>query len=156
MRKHNDRSTSLNNMEETFSYLDLQSSYDIDSAKIMNLLSSAEKQWNTCRTHLVSFRHCKDKPFFRCMSSHVNFSRQPHFCAVCKSVKLTSLRDTSEDVWIPNTWQLFYSKIEDDWGRNVSGLVLAYDKNIRLDSLFSKPQNGLLFNCQPFHCPISV
>jgi len=44
MLKHNDRCTGLDYMEETLSYLALQGWYDIDSAKIVNLLSAANKQ----------------------------------------------------------------------------------------------------------------
>jgi len=46
--------------------------------------------------------------------------------------------------------------IEDDWGHEVSGLVLGYDQNVVIDCVFSKLQNGLLYYRQPFHCPISV
>jgi len=40
MLKHNDRCTGLDYMEETLSYLALQGWYDIDSAKVFNLLSA--------------------------------------------------------------------------------------------------------------------
>jgi hypothetical protein len=42
MLKHTDRSTGLDYMEETLSYLALQRWYDIDSAKVSNLLSAAD------------------------------------------------------------------------------------------------------------------
>jgi len=42
MLKHNDRCTGLDYMEETLSYLALQGWYDIDSAKVFNLLSAAD------------------------------------------------------------------------------------------------------------------
>ena len=47
MLKHNDRCTGLDYMEETLSYLALQGWYDIDSAKVFNLLSAAHKRRNT-------------------------------------------------------------------------------------------------------------
>jgi hypothetical protein len=34
--------------------------------------------------------------------------------------------------------------------------LLGYDQNLLLDSIFIKLQNGLLYYCQPFHCPTSV
>jgi len=34
--------------------------------------------------------------------------------------------------------------------------VLGYDQNVLIDSVFIKLQNGLLYYCQPFHCPTSV
>jgi len=65
MLKHNDRSTSLQYLEETLLYLALQGWYDIDSEKVFNLLSAADKQRNTRRVHLLRLQHCQDKPFFR-------------------------------------------------------------------------------------------
>jgi hypothetical protein len=75
---------------------------------------------------------------------------------VFRSIKLTSLRDASEDFEIPNFGQLFRAQIEEDWGHEVSGLALRYDQNVLLDSIFIKLQNGLGYKCQPFHNPTSV
>jgi len=75
---------------------------------------------------------------------------------VCQSIKLTSFRDASEDLGIPNYGQLFHSQIEEDWGHEVSGLVLGYDQNVLLDSIFITLQNGLSYYHQPFHCSTSV
>jgi len=79
-----------------------------------------------------------------------------HVCGVCRSFKLTSLRDASEDFGIPNFGQLFRPQIEKDWGHKVSGLVLGYNQNVLLDSIFIKLQNGLLYYCQPYHNPTAV
>jgi hypothetical protein len=38
----------------------------------------------------------------------------------------------------------------------VSGLVLGYDQNVLIHSVCIELQNGLLYYCQPFHCPTSV
>jgi len=43
MVKHNDRCTRLDYMAERLSYLALQGWYDIDFAKVFNLLSAADK-----------------------------------------------------------------------------------------------------------------
>jgi hypothetical protein len=75
---------------------------------------------------------------------------------VCSSIKLTSLRDASEDVGIPNFGQLYRVQIVANWGYEVSGLVLGYDQNVLIDSIFIELQNGLLHYCQPFHTPTSV
>jgi hypothetical protein len=75
---------------------------------------------------------------------------------VCRSIKPTSLRDASEDFGIPNFGQLFHARIEEDWGHEVSGLVLGYDQNVLLVSIFIKLQNGLLYYREPFHNPTSV
>jgi hypothetical protein len=37
----------------------------------------------------------------------------------------------------------------------VCGLVLGYDQNVLLDSIWIKLQNGLSYYRQPFHCPTS-
>jgi len=75
---------------------------------------------------------------------------------MCRSIKLTSLRDALVDFRIPNFGQLFRTQIEDNWRHEVSGLVLGYDQNVLIDSVFIKLQNGLLYYRQPFHCPTSV
>jgi hypothetical protein len=75
---------------------------------------------------------------------------------VYRSIKLTSLREASEDFGIPNCGQLFRVQIAEDWGHKVSGLVLRCDQNVLLDSIISNLHNGLSYYCQPFHCPISV
>jgi hypothetical protein len=54
---------------------------------------------------------------------------------VCNSIKLTSLRYALEDFRFPNFGQLFHTQIEDDWGHEVSGLVLEYDQNVLIDSV---------------------
>ena len=73
-----------------------------------------------------------------------------------RSINLTSLRDASEDCGIPNFGQLFREQIEEDWGQAVSGLLLGYDQNVLIDSIYIRLQNGQLFYHQPFHCPTSV
>jgi len=156
MLKHNDRSTGLDYMEETLPYLALQGWYDIDSAKIVNLLSPADKRRDTRRAHLLRLQHCQDEPLFRPASPQVLHLRETHVRGVCRSIKFNSLRDASEDFRISNFAQLFRAQIEEDWGPEVSGLVLGYDQNVLLDSIFIKLQNGLSYYHQPFHCPTSV
>jgi len=156
MLKHNDRSTALDYMEETLSYLALQGWYKIDSAQVFNLLSAGNKRRNTRRAHLLRLQHCQNEPFCRPVSPQVHHLRETHVCGVCRSIKLTSLRDASEDFGIPNFGPLFRSQIEEDWGHEVRGLVLGYDQNVLLDSISINVQKGLSYYCQPFHCPTSV
>jgi len=156
MLRHNDRCTGLNYMEETLSYLALQGWYDIDSAKVFNRLSAADKWWNTRQAHLVHLHNCPKEPFFRPVSPQVHHLRETHVSGVCRSIKLTSLRDASVDFGIPNFVQLFRTHNEDGWGHDVGGLVLGYDQNVLMDSVLIKLQNGLLYYRQPFHCPTSV
>jgi len=131
-------------------------SYNVDSAKVFNLLSTADEQRNTRRVHHLCLQHCQDEPFFRTVSLQVHHLRETHVRGMCSCIKLTSLRDASQDFGIPNFGQLFCAQLEEDWGPEVSGLVLGYDQNVLLDSIFIKPQNGLSYCCQPFHCPTSV
>jgi hypothetical protein len=151
MFKHNDRCTGLDNMEETLSYLALQAWYNIYSAKVTYLLSAANTQRNTRCAHLLRLHHCLNEPFFRPISQQINHLRETHVCGVCRSIKLTSLRDASVDFGIPNIGQLFHTQIEEDWGNEVSGLVLGCDQNVLIDSVIIKLQNVLLDYRQPFH-----
>jgi len=143
-------------MEETLLYLALQGWYDIDCPKVFNLLSAADERWNTHRNHLLRVRKCQAGPFFRPVSQQVHQLRETHVHGVCRSIKLISLRDASEDVGIHNFGQLFRAPIEEDLGREVSGLVLGYDQNVLIDSIFIKLRYGLLYYRQPFHCPTPV
>jgi hypothetical protein len=47
-------------------------------------------------------------------------------------------------------------QIDEDWGHKVSGLLLGYDQNVLIDSIFIKFQNGLLYYRQQFHNPTCV
>jgi len=156
MLKHNDRCTGPDHMEATLSYLAPHCWYDIDSAKVFNLLWGADTRRNTRRAHLLHLQNCHKEPFSRPISQQVHHLRETHVHGMCRSIKSTSLRDASVDFGIPNFGQLLRTQIEDHWGHKVSGLVLGYDQNVLIDSLFIKLQNGLLYYRQPFHCPTSV
>jgi len=156
MLKHNNWCTSLDYMDETLSYLALQGWYYIDSTKVCNLLSAADQRRNTCRAHLSRLHHCQKEPFLGTVSQQVHHLREIHVRGMCRSIKLTSLSDASVDFGIPNFGQLFRTQIEDNWRHEVSGLVLGYDQNVLIDSVFIQLQNGLLYYRQPFHCPLSV
>jgi len=156
MLKDNDRCTGLDYMEETLSYLALQGWYDIDSAKVFNLLSAADKRQNSRQAHPLRLHNCQKEPFFCPVSQQVHHVRETHVRGVCRCIELTSLRDASVGFGIPNFGQLFCTQIEDDWGHDVSGLVLRYDQNVLIDSVFIKLQNWLLYYRQLFHCPTSI
>jgi len=156
MLKHNDRCTGLDFMEVTLSYVALQGCYNIDSAKLFNLLLAADTWRNTCRSHLLLLHQCQKEPFFCPVSQQVHHLRETHVRGVCRSIKLTSVRDTSVDFGIPNFGQLFRTQIEDNWVHESSLLVLRYDQNVLIHSIFIKLHNGLLYYRLPFHCPTSV
>ena len=156
MLKQNDWCTSLDYMDETLSHLTLQGWYDIDCADVCDLLSATDKQGNTRRAHLSCVQHCQEEPFYRPVSWQVHHLSKTHVRGVCRSIKSISLRDASEDFGIPNVEQPFHAQIEADRGNEVCGLVLGYDQNALKESIFIKLQNGLLYYCQPFHCPTSV
>jgi len=107
MLKDNDRCTGLENMDETLSYLALQGWNDIDSAKVVNLRSTAHKQRNTRRAHLLCLHHCQKVLFFRPVSQQVHHLRETHVRGVCRSIKFASLTVASVRFAIPNFAQLF-------------------------------------------------
>ena len=156
MLKHNDWCTSLDYMEETLSYLALQGCYNIDSAKVFNQLSATDQWRSTYWVYLLRLQTIQDKSIIHPESQQVYHLRETHVHGVGRSIKSTSLRDASEDFGIPNFGQLFHPQNEEYWGYKVSGLVLGYDQNVLLDSIFITLQYGLLYYRQPFHCPTSV
>jgi hypothetical protein len=155
MFKHNDRGTGFDYMAEILSYLALEGWYHIDSAKAFNLLSATDQWRSTHRAHLLRLETMQDKLIICQVSQQVYHLREPHVRGVCRSIELTLLRNASEDFEIPRFGQQFRVQIDEDWGHEVSGLVLGYDQNVLIDSVFIKLHNGLLYYCQLFHNPTS-
>jgi len=144
--KHNDWCTGLDYVEETLSYRALKGWYNFDSAKVFNLLSATDKLQSTRRAHLLHLQTIQDEPIIRPVSQQVYHLRETHVRRVCRRIKLTSLREASEDYGIRNFGQLFRKHIEEeDRGHKVSGLVLGYDQNVLIDSIFMKLRNGQLY-----------
>jgi len=153
MLKHNDRCTGLDYLEETLSYLALQGWYDIDSAKGFNLLSTTYKWRSTCRAHLLHLQRIQDEPMVQPESQQAYDLWETHVRGVCRSIKLTPIRDASQDFRIPTCEERFRSQIDEDWGHEVSGLVLGYDQNVLIHRIYIDLQNGLLYYRQCFDCP---
>jgi len=65
MMKPNDRCTGPDYMAETLSYLALEGWYDIDSAKVITLLSATDNWRTTRRPHLLRLHSIQDEPIFR-------------------------------------------------------------------------------------------
>ena len=105
MLKLNDRCTGLDYMKETLSYLALEGWYDVDSATVYNLLSATDTRRSTRRAHLLCLQTIRDEPFIHPLSQQVDHLRETHVRGVCRRIKLTSLRDASEDFGIPNFGQ---------------------------------------------------
>jgi hypothetical protein len=156
MLKHNEWCAGLDYMEETLSYLALEGWYDIDTAKVFNLLSATDKWRNTRRAHLFRVQTIQDEPIIRCISLQVYHFTETHVCGVCSSIILTSVRVALEDCRIPNFGQQFCAQIEEDWGREVCGLMLGYDQNVFFDRIFIKLMYGLLYYRQLLNNPTSV
>jgi len=93
MLKHNDRCTGFDYKGETLSYLALEGWYNIDCAKLFNLLSATDKQRSTHRVHLLRLQTIEDDPIIHPVSQQVYHLRETHLRGVCRSIKLTSLRD---------------------------------------------------------------
>jgi hypothetical protein len=116
MLKHNDRCTGLDYMEETLSHLALQGWCDIDCAKVFNVLSATDKRRSTRRAHLLRLQTIDDEPIICPVSQQVYHFRETYVRGVCRRIKLTSLRNASEDFRIRNFGLLFRTQIEEDWG----------------------------------------
>jgi hypothetical protein len=156
MIRHNDWYTGLDYMEETISYFALNGWYDVDSIEDFNLLSATAIRRSTRRANLCCLQACQDEPWIRHVSLQVYHLRETHVRGVCRGIKLTSLRDSSEDFGIPNFGQLFRTQIEVDWRPEVCGPMPRHDQNVLIDSIFIKLQTGLWYYHQPFHNPTSV
>jgi hypothetical protein len=116
MLKYNDWCTSVDYMEETLSYLALEGWYDIDNAKVFNILFATDKRRLTRRAHLLCLQTIQDEPIMHPVSQQVYHLKETHVCVVCRSIELTSLTDASEHFGIPNFGQLFCAQIDQDWG----------------------------------------
>jgi hypothetical protein len=101
-------------MEETLSYLALKGCYDIDSSKVFNLLSATDTQRSTPRAHVLRLQTIQDEPNVRPVSLQVYHLREMHVHRVCRSIKLTGLRDASDDFGISNSGKLFPTQIDED------------------------------------------
>jgi len=156
MLKHNDQSTHLYYIEETLLYPTQQGSYNIDSAKVSNSLSAADKWQNSHTAHLLCVQHSQDNPLVRPASPPVHHLSEIHVHRVCSRTILTSLHNAHEDFRIPDIELQFCAQIDEDWGHEVSGQVLRFDQNVLNDTLDITLQNGLLYCRQQLHYATSV
>jgi len=89
------------------------------------------------------------------ITTSTSFARSSCLQSVQKN-RIILTQDASADFGISHLAQLFYTWIEDNWWHDVTGLVLRYDLNVLIDSIFIYLQNGLLYYYHPFHCPTCV
>jgi hypothetical protein len=68
---HNARYTEYDTMVATLSLVTLLGWYDIDSVKVFNLLSAADKLRYTYSADLLRLHHCLKEPFFHPVSQQV-------------------------------------------------------------------------------------
>jgi hypothetical protein len=68
MLKHNDLCTGLDYIQETLLYLALKGWYDVDCARVFNLLSATDKQRSTHRAQLLHLQTIQDEPIIRPVS----------------------------------------------------------------------------------------
>jgi len=136
MLEHNIWVTGFDYTEETLFSLALQGWYDIDYANVFDLLPTTDKWQNTCRAHVLHPHHCQNVLVLFPVSPQVHYLREIDFHRVGRSIKLTTLRDTSVDFGTPKFVQLYSAHIEVDWGQSVCGLVLGYNQKILLDCIF--------------------
>jgi len=143
-------------MEVTLVYIALQGWYWIGSVIIANLLSGTDKQQNTHMAQLLHLQHVQQQPFFCPISQQAHHLSNMHVCKVCRWIKLSLLGDVSVDNRNHKYGQLILGQIEVNLQYKVSGLELGYDQNVLLDCTFNTLHNGLFYNGQAFHSPISV
>jgi hypothetical protein len=110
MLRHNDQYTCINHIMGTLLHFALQGLYEIDFAKDFNLLSSTDKQQNTCKAYLLRLQLCQAELFFHSILQQVYYLRDPHLHRVYRSIMLTSQRNISVNFNIPSFGQLFYSQ----------------------------------------------
>ena len=156
MLKNDDWCTGLDSMEQVLSYLALERWYGIDSVKDFNILSATDERRSTLRAHLLPVQTMHEKPIIRQISQQVYHLWEMNVHGVCRCIIWTSLREVLEDCGIPNFGQRLHFPIEEDCTPKVSGLMLGYDQNVLIDSIFIKLQHGLLYYRQPFHNPTSI
>jgi len=156
MLQHNDWCTSLYYVEESLYCVALQGWHDIQSAKVVNLLSATGRQCHIGTAHLVFLQYCEDECCFLPESWLVDHLSNTYVCRVCGRIKLTLLRVVLACFGMSHVRLLFHMPIEADWANQVHGLLLRYGWNILLDSILIKFQNGQLFYSQPFYSPTSL
>jgi hypothetical protein len=88
--------------------------YDVNSAKAFNQLSTTDEQRCTLIVYLLRLQTIQAEPIICPVSQQVYHLREMHFRRVCRSIKLTPLRDGSEDFGIPNFGLLFHAQIEEN------------------------------------------
>jgi len=115
MLEHNDRCTGLDYMEETLSYLALEGWYNTDSAKVFNQLSATDTRRDTRRAHLLCLQTIQDEPIILPVSQQLYHFREMHVRGVCRSIKLTVLRDASEDFGNPSLDSDSAPKLKGTW-----------------------------------------
>jgi hypothetical protein len=79
----------------------------MDSAMIGNLLSATNTRRSTCTVQLLHLKTILDELIVPPVSQQVYHLRETHVHGVCRSVKLTSLKNASQHFEIPNSGQQF-------------------------------------------------
>jgi hypothetical protein len=117
---------------------------------------ATNQQRSTLRAHVLRLQTIQDELIIHSVSQQVYHLRETHVHGVCRIINLKLLRDAPADFGMPNIGRLFLDPIMEHCGYQVCGLVLGYDQNEHLYSIFIFHQNGLLYYREPFHCPTSV
>jgi len=154
--KHNDQSSGYNYMEMSHSHPGLRGWSPIDSAQVLNLLSTADKQWNTHRAHHILLQHCQDVPFDCPVSPQVHYWRAMSVHGLCRSIKLISLWDALKHFRVCKCRQLCCTHVQVDRRNEDSGLVLRYDQNVLKASIFNTHQSRRLSNHDSSHSTTSI
>jgi len=103
-----------------------------------------------------SLKHCQEARFFPLLTEQIPHAGEKLVHRDYRIIQQTSLRDAIVHFEIPNFGKPGLDEIREDWGYEGCRLALEYNQNVVTQSLSIKLLTGLLYYCQPFHCPTSV
>jgi len=130
--KHNDRYTIHDHLEESVWYFALQGRTDSNYAVEFNPPSTTNDRQRMSLAHIFHLQSIQNELFLGSVLQQVHSLWERHVCGVCRTPKLTSLRDGSEYLWFAIFGLLFLLQIEEDWGYKVSGFVPRCHQNVLL------------------------
>jgi hypothetical protein len=79
-----------------------------------------------------------------------------HIGGVGRIINSFTLRDVSDNIGIPTFGRLFRTQAEENCRLKFCTLVVGYNQNVLIDSIFIAAQNGLLYYREQFHNPTSA
>lgn len=148
--RHNDKCSSVNYIPEILSYHALHGWYNVDPRSFVILLSATNKHQSIHIAALFCRKPCQCKPIVNRTSYSVHHLRDFTICLIYSNIKVVSLWNESYNSQMA-TWSSYFDSSWTYLGNDVSGLILWYDQNEVIGSIFIHPQNGPLDCHYPFY-----